>query len=153
MFSRLLLVETSGCFVVVSSGRTVFVSWCVVVFCTSTTEDKHTIFHNWPINVSQLMIKFFLHLCFTYKYTEVGVSLDHSREGEDQSVYNLNRWYKVQSDEAADCLYSIISFLRELRYAGMRELTDSLSSFRIFSPRPSEPAELGERARPGYGVL
>lgn len=35
----------------------------------------------------------------------------------------------------------------------MSELTDSSSSFRIFSPLPSEPTELGDLTRPGYGVL
>lgn len=34
----------------------------------------------------------------------------------------------------------------------MRELTDSSSSLRIFSPLPSEPTELGDRTRPGSAV-
>lgn len=46
-----------------------------------------------------------------------------------------------------------MSFLRESRYAGIRELTDSLSSLRSFSPWPSEPTELADLTRRGCGVV
>lgn len=68
------------------------------------------------------------------------------------SAARLSPSTPISACDAAVCgNYSMISFLREFRYVGMREVESS--SFSIFSPLPSDPAELGDLTSVAKGEL